>query len=192
MIFQLIPQDFGEEWHWTITRYQVAIAAGLLTKNDAVELLAGKLYKHIPEDNRHAATIRLLTHYFTNRLSKALLISPEQPIALGETDSQPEPNLVVCRHQADYYSIAPPKPNNILLTIEVAENSLIRARHLKAPLYARSLLPEYWIINLKEEQVEIYTQPSGERYGRLSTHARGTTFESPFNGLTVVDELFPG
>lgn len=48
--------------------------------------------------------------------------------------------------------------------MEIADSTLERDRTYKKRIYARAGIPVYWIVNLVEQQIEVYTQPdvSGE------------------------------
>ena len=54
----------------------------------------------------------------------------------------------------------PPSPHDAHLVIEVAGWSVCLDRHLKGPLYARAGIPEYWIVDLNGERIEVYREPS--------------------------------
>jgi Uma2 family endonuclease len=81
--------------------------------------------------------------------------------AIQTADSQPEPDLAIVKGPAGRYEARHPKPSEIALLIEVADTTLLDDRNLKGRLYARARLPVYWIINLVERKVEVYTQPRG-------------------------------
>ncbi|MBX3232121.1 MAG: Uma2 family endonuclease [Labilithrix sp.] len=55
------------------------------------------------------------------------------------------------------------------MLIEVAESSLTYHRETKAPLYASSGVPEYWIVDVSSRTLEVYSSPQGERYASLAT-----------------------
>ena len=179
-------------FNWTLERYQQAINCGILTEEDQLELLRGNLVTKMPVNVPHSACVKNLNRYFTPRYFDRYELITENPIALPDVDSQPEPDYVIAQLKEDNYLSGHPTVEDIFLLIEVSDSTLARDRIYKAALYAAAGISEYWIINLQENQVEVHTQPSGERYGTVTTHARGATFESPFNGATVVDELFPG
>lgn len=58
---------------------------------------------------------------------------------------------------------------NALLVIEVADSSLTTDRRDKAPLYAERGIPEYWIVNIPEENVEVYLHPEDGTYQTVET-----------------------
>jgi Uma2 family endonuclease len=53
---------------------------------------------------------------------------------------------------------------DVALVVEIAESSLLADRSEMSKIYARALIPIYWIINLIDRQVEVYTQPADDCY----------------------------
>jgi Uma2 family endonuclease len=45
--------------------------------------------------------------------------------------------------------------------MEVADSTLLYDRRWKLQLYAEAHIPEYWIINVVDNCVEVYTEPKG-------------------------------
>lgn len=81
--------------------------------------------------------------------------------AITLSRSEPEPDIVLaCGTWRDYRSHHPVS-NQIGLVVEVAESSLDRDRDDKGPLYAEAGIGEYWIVNLVDRQIEVYTHPTG-------------------------------
>ena len=80
---------------------------------------------------------------------------------LGE-DSEPEPDLAVVTGQPLEYVTH--HPTIALLVVEIAETSLLYDRSTKAQLYAEHLIPEYWIVNIPDRQVEVFRSPSKSGY----------------------------
>jgi Uma2 family endonuclease len=81
----------------------------------------------------------------------------EQPITLS--DSEPQPDIVLARGDHTTYRTRHPGPADIGLVVEVADTSLTVDRNDMARIYARAGLPVYWIINVVDRQVEVYTDP---------------------------------
>lgn len=89
-------------------------------------------------------------------------IRVQAPLALGG-DSAPEPDVAVVPGSLwDYES---EHPSTALLVAEVSRQSLLHDRKNKLPVYARYAIPECWILNLRNKTLEVYRDPSGERYG---------------------------
>ena len=77
------------------------------------------------------------------------------------SDSEPEPDVAVIRGDLDEYEHSHPGPQDVALVVEVADASLDRDRSIKKQVYARAGIPVYWIVNLPERRIEVYTAPSG-------------------------------
>ena len=77
----------------------------------------------------------------------------------------------------------------IVLLIEVADTSLEKDRLVKLPLYAAAEIQEVWIINLPEQQVEIYTHPMNERFNQLTSYQRTDTIEHQLVGTLKVEQI---
>jgi Uma2 family endonuclease len=78
---------------------------------------------------------------------------------------QPDVMLVTDRLYLDH-----PRPDDVLLLVEVSDSTLIKDTTLKLPLYAQRGIPEVWIVNLLQRRLEIYTAPQGSDYQRRMFH----------------------
>jgi len=146
--------------------------AGVFAEDERVELLEGHIHCVMPRSARHMRAISRLNRHIVPLLGEELSLRVQGPLTLSE-DSEPEPDLAVVR--AEDEASDERHPSTALLVIEVSEESLAKDRSVKAQLYARARIPECWIVNLRRETVEVYTEPdAGEgRYGTVHTYARG-------------------
>jgi Uma2 family endonuclease len=144
---------------FSVAKYQRMIESGALDKNDKVELLEGYVVLKMPRNPKHDSTIQ--------RSQKRLLrIFPPGwdlrcQLAVTLADSQPEPDFAIVRGDETWYENRRPGPGDIGLLVEVADSSLLRDIADKARIYARAGIPCYWVINLVDWAIEVYTQPSG-------------------------------
>ena len=81
--------------------------------------------------------------------------------AITTSDSEPEPDIAIVPGPADRYVDQHPVPADIALIIEIAESSLAEDRRDKQRIYARAGISLYWIVNLIDSQLEVYSDPSG-------------------------------
>lgn len=181
-----------EDFTWTVELYNRLISAGVLTPEHKVELLDGLIIKKMAINEAHAACVDGLQEYFYDKYRKQFTLRSENPVTLS-TDSVPEPDFAVCDRREDRYLNAHPTQNEVRLIVEVADSTVEKDRYYKARKYAMAGIKEYWIINVRDGQVEVHLEPDAdsEAYLQINRHLSGTTFESPFNGVTVVDELLP-
>ena len=186
-----ISRHSNGDFFWTVDRYHLAIDNGIFGEDDKVELIHGKIVNKMPAGAPHEECITLLAEYFRDRFGKQFRYRQEKSINLAELASEPEPDFAVVKDKK--YGTYRPAITDIYLLIEVANTSLDKDRSRKAELYAQAGLPEYWIVNLADRQIEVHLQPQPEqgRYGSLITYAEQDTFTSPFAGKVTVAELLP-
>ncbi|MEM9479309.1 MAG: Uma2 family endonuclease [Verrucomicrobiota bacterium] len=141
----------------TREEYQALGTAGILGSD--VELLWGVIVKKMSKSPLHVTVVRQLFSKLSAKLLPDFFLLKEDPI--GIENSEPEPDIAIVRGDVDDYTAA--HPETAELVIEVALTSLEMDRE-KASLYATAEVPEYWIVNVEEEIVEIHTEPSGEGY----------------------------
>jgi Uma2 family endonuclease len=56
--------------------------------------------------------------------------------------------------------------------VEVSDASVRFDRYGKAPLYSIAGIPEYWLVDLNAEVVEVYRHPSPDGYRSVETFNR--------------------
>lgn len=144
---------------FTVDEYHQMIQAGILGEDDAVELLEGWIVPKMPRNPRHDAVISFIADVLPPRLPKGLFCRGQS--AITTTTSEPEPDTAVIRGTQRDYVGRHPGPADMAMVIEVADSSLLRDRSLKGRIYAAASVPVYWIINLVDNLVEVYTDPTG-------------------------------
>lgn len=149
---------------FTVDEYYRLAEAGILSENDRVELVEGEIIEMVPIGSRHAAHVKRLISLLTSALDDRAIVAAQDPIRLDRF-SEPEPDIAVLRSRDDFYASAHPGPGDIYLIIEVADSSLEYDRSTKVPLYARFGVPNVWLLDLQDEQVECYASPEGGEYG---------------------------
>jgi Uma2 family endonuclease len=144
---------------FTLTEYHRMIQAGILTEDDAVELLEGWIVPKMPRKPPHDGTIQIVNNRLRRVLPPGWDIRVQSAITVG--DSEPEPDLAVVRGDERSYLQRHPGPTDVGAAMEVADTSLTQDRDDKGRILARARIPVYWIINLIDQQIEDYTDPSG-------------------------------
>ena len=161
--------------------------AGVLTENDPVELLEGWIVTKMPHRPSHDATIDQTDEVLRGQLPTGWRMRIQS--AITTDDSEPEPDLAVVLGPASRYAAHHPGPQDIALLIEVADSSLAHDRDVKGRLYARAGIAAYWIINLVDTQVEVYSEPSGPTadpcYRQHHTYRAGEVIPLVIGGQSV-------
>jgi Uma2 family endonuclease len=168
------------------TEYDRLVALGAF-EDERIELLHGVLVDMSPNDPLHVSPIDRLNMILTPALLGRAIVRIQSPI-VAHDESEPEPDVVVVP-LGDYRK---EHPASALLVIEVALSSLNKDRKVKAPLYAASGFPEYWIVNVAETAIEVHRTPSDGRYAGVTRHSIGEVLRpEAFPDVTVnVAEVF--
>ena len=148
-----------------VADYHKMIAAGVLGKDDRIELIDGELIEMAPIGDAHAGITNQLNYLLTRRSGEAYLVGVQTPLVL-DAHNEPEPDLLVLRWRADFYKYAKPTAADVCLLIEIADSSLTYDQTVKLPLYALHGIPEIWLINLPQRRFELYRAPRDGRYER--------------------------
>lgn len=164
----------SERRRFTVEEYERMAAAGILGEDDRVELIEGEIVTMSPTSSRHAACIDRGLRLLSRQLGDDVIVRVQSPIRLHER-SEPEPDLALLRFRDDFYAGAHPRPEDILLVIEVAETSRQYDRKVKLPQYARAGIPEAWIFDLSGEVAERHSRHEGGRYRTVARLRRGQT-----------------
>jgi Uma2 family endonuclease len=151
--------------------YDRLVAAGCF-EDEQIELLEGVLVAMSPQGTAHAYAVGQLNMLLAPALVGRAIIRPQCPFAASD-DSEPEPDLAVVP-KANYLH---EHPAGALLLIEVAESSLRKDRLIKASIYARAGVPEYWIVDINAGCIEVYRAPRDGVYAQITTHGRGETIQ---------------
>jgi Uma2 family endonuclease len=148
---------------WSVDDYHRMIAAGILTPSDRVELLDGQIIEMVPQDPPHASNTSSLGNDLVLLFANRAWIRTQLPITLAP-HSEPEPDIAVVRIDERRYRDRHPIPADIFLLIEIADSTLQSDRSHKAKIYAAANIPEYWIVNLKQQQVIVFRDPQTDGY----------------------------
>jgi Uma2 family endonuclease len=172
---------------FSVPEYHRLIQTGILTDEDAVELLDGYLVLKMPRNPPHDSVIGALTALLPQLIPAGWTLRIQPAMTLPQ--SEPEPDATLVRGSWRDYRGRHPIPADVGMVLEVADSSLDRDRDDKGPIYAAAGLPVYWIINLVDRQVEVYSQPtpSGTAvlYAQRQDYRLGDTVPMVLDGAVV-------
>lgn len=177
---------------FSIAEYDQMVATGILRDDDRLELIEGEIIAMSPIGPHHAAGVRRLDRILSRLLGDRSLISVQCPVAIPNW-SEPNPDLALLVPRADFYLEAHPLPRQVQVLIEVADSSFTYDTQVKAPMYAKAGVCEYWVVDLNTDRILVYTRPRAGRYSVVRAYAAGEHFTSQrFPGIKfVVGDLLP-
>lgn len=175
----------------TLDEYHRLIDIGFFPPTERVELIEGILHCMIPRGPRHAECLKQLLRVFVAQLGSeiaagALALKVQDPIVIPASDSEPEPDFALVTF-AERDHARHPTPEEVQLVVEIADTSLDADRGVKTRLYAAAAIDDYWIVNLVDDCIEVYREPTALKddvptYRQRTLYASGDTL-SPLHFL---------
>ncbi|HXG09180.1 MAG TPA: Uma2 family endonuclease [Gemmataceae bacterium] len=172
---------------WTKAEYYRLGELGFF-RGQKVELLEGTIVVASPQNWSHYSGLDRVAEVLRNALGAGVWVRTQAPLNLGLM-TEPEPDVsVVAGRRADYRD----HPTTALLIVEVSDTTLDYDRTTKASIYASAGIADYWVVNLVQDQVEIFrnpvadpSQPYGHRYADMTVHFSGMSI-NPLANPTVM------
>lgn len=162
--------EVASMWRFSVEQYQQMIASGTIVEDAPVELLEGWIVTKMSKNPPHIYSTEESAELIRDVLPRGYLIRRQDPITTN--DSQPEPDVSVIKGTRQDFRARLPNLNETVLVIEVSDATLRRDHTVKQRIYASAGIPVYWIINLIDSVIEVYTQPLPEekRYGEKNVY----------------------
>jgi Uma2 family endonuclease len=172
----------------TVDEYYRMAEVGLLAPDARVELIEGEIIDMAPIGTDHNGVVNQLNYLFHKAVGDRGIVQIQSVVRLDRS-SEPQPDVALLVPRTDFYRSAHPSPADVLLLIEVSDSTLRYDRDVKAPLYARHGIPEFWIVDLQNMSLRTYRSPVDGKYREEdSTKEPGVT---PIAALPAVEvDLF--
>jgi Uma2 family endonuclease len=157
----------------TVEQYDAMVAKGAFDElAQKIELVFGEIWAMNPAGPAHDALIEYLTHWsIRNPDDRQVRVRVQCGLSLPEWASRPEPDIlwVHSNHPRRRHPIA----REVLLLIEVSDASIVTDRSVKADLYSRAGIPEYWIVDAPDQLLHVHRHPGPHGYGAITTICPG-------------------
>ena len=157
----------------SVATYDRMVEAGILPETNRFELINGKLVEKVTKGEKHSASSERTWRAIHALLPAGWHVRIEKPVSIPRRRSEPEPDVSVARGGVDDYEDRHPGPADVALVVEVTRTSAAKDRGL-ARTYGGGGVPVYWIVNIPQRRIEVYSDPSGR--GRSAVYRQGTTF----------------
>jgi Uma2 family endonuclease len=159
--------------------------AAIFPPDSRLELIEGEILEMAPIGFNHAGHVIRLINFFTPLVAGKAIVNAQNPLQLGDL-SEPQPDFMLLKPNPDFYTSRHPVASDVLLLIEVADSSLAFDQNQKQRLYALHRIPEYWLLNLIDNCLEVYRRPRGDLYEEKTTLRAGDSVSlSQLPGITV-------
>lgn len=150
---------------------------GILPEESGWELIDGEIIHRVTIGSKHASVVRRLSRILERNFGELFQISGQNPIHIDEYN-EPEPDIALLKPREDFYAESHPRPEDVLLVIEISASTVEYDREHKKTLYAEAGIGEFWLVNLKDNTVEVYSQPKNGNYRLTRILERGENLQS--------------
>jgi Uma2 family endonuclease len=185
------PLETVPQRRFTVEEYHRMGETGILGPDERVELVRGVIRRMSPKNRAHVIACDLICDLLKEALKGRASVYQEAPHVAEAIDSEPKPDVMVCSdpNRSSYGT----NRTRVLLVIEVAESSLGYDRGEKAVLYAEAGVPEYWVVNLVDRELEVFRDPGEGRYRQdFRAAASDRVSPQPWPDVEIeVSALFP-
>jgi Uma2 family endonuclease len=177
-------------YKWTIERYHRAIEAGIFD-DQSIELLHGDLIVMPPEREPHAYYNTEAADYLRALLGEQAKIRDAKPVTLPN-NSEPVPDIAIVKPLGEVYLKHHPYPEDIFWIIEFSNATLNKDLGEKKDIYSEAGISEYWVVNLKYKQLQVFRDLCNGQYQTELTLNRGTIAPLAFPDVSLQVERFVG
>jgi Uma2 family endonuclease len=171
----------------SLDQYEAMVESGVFTARDRFHFINGFLVAKMTQNDPHCTADGLCGKELDRAIPPGWHVRSAKPIRLASQLSKPEPDRCVVRGNIRDYSHRSPEPADIALVVEIADTSLAEDRKL-ARIYGASGIFTYWIVNLVDRQVEVYTLPYADGYHARQDFVTGDELPVVIDG-TVTDRI---
>ena len=162
-----LPADLGvKRRSITVEAYHRMGEVGIIAPDARVELIEGEVVEMAPIGSRHSGMVTRLTRLLVQAAGDRGLVSVQNPVWLSRI-TEPQPDLTLLKPRADDYQSATPRPEDVLLVVEIAETSPRYDREIKVPLFAAHAIPELWIVDVGERVLWTYRELRAGAYAKI-------------------------
>ncbi len=166
------PTGAPTRHRFTVDEWDELDRLGFFHEEARVELIEGEIIDMAPIGDRHAACVDRLTRLAVLRADGLATVRVQGPVRPSRY-SEPQPDVALLVLRDDFYATGKPGPADTLLVVEVADTTLAFDRDRKGPMYAAAGLPEYWVVDVANEVVLVFTDPGPDGYRTSSTARTG-------------------
>ena len=170
---------------FSVAEYHKMIDSGILTPDHGVELLEGWIVNKMSIKPAHRSSVDRVNRRLARVLPDTWNLTCQGPITLS--DSEPEPDITIARGVEGTYDKRHPEPADIGALMEVGDSSLLDDRRYKGTLYARENIPVFWLINVVERKIEVYTDAQGGAYRNQVEYTEGQSVPLILDGVKIAE-----
>src|SRR5271154_3867052 len=168
--YRPVPVDPPRK-RWTRAECTTLEACGLWDQQ-RLELVHGELISKMGKKRPHVNALVAVQAWLVRTFGEQY-VNPEAPIDVAPEDNstnEPEPDLVVLAKPSREFQDANPRPSDLRLVVEISDSTLGFDLTMKAELYARAEIVEYWVIDVAARRLIAHRDPSDGLYRSITAY----------------------
>jgi len=150
---------------WTREECAVLEASGLWEQQH-LELIEGELISKMGKKRPHTNAM-VIMHAWLLRVFGEQFVNQEASMDVAPGDNainEPEPDLIVLARPSREIRSGNPQPSDIRLLVEVSDTTVKFDLTVKARLYARAGIAEYWVVDIPARRIVVHRDPQDGQY----------------------------
>ena len=182
------PETGVVPYRFTVEEYYKLGEVGILTAESRVELIDGLIVCKPMQNPPHSFVIRELVLFMVRLNGPDWTVQSQLPIDFAS--SVPEPDIAVLIGPSSRYRGRHVEVAEVRLVVEISDSTLVFDSTTKARLYAQNLIPVYWIVNIPDSRIEVYSTPTGgesAQYSQRTDFVAGQSVPVVLDGVTVAE-----
>lgn len=185
-----VPREFQPPlYRLSVRQYHDMLRQGILPDNDKVELIEGVLVQKMGRNPPHRFASQALRDLLPRLLPSGWFVDDQEEIITADSAAEPDIGIFRGTRRSFAEQGRHPGPEDTALVMEVSDTTLAYDASTKKRVYARARIPEYWIVNLVDRRIEVYTEPSGPgeepTYQHRQDYGSGATGPLRLDGCEV-------
>lgn len=177
-------------YHWTVDALYRALDAGVFEHPKRLELIQGRIIENMSQDPLHRSMRVRIARRLRSALMPQLVVIEECPVHIA-FDGELTPDVVALRGAEADYDERHPEGQDVAILVEVPNTTTTYDLSGKANQYARSGVPDYWVVLVNEAAIVRHRQPTLDGYAEV-VRLTGADMVSPLaapDAVWTVDAL---
>ncbi len=157
---------------WTRAECMVLQSSGVLDQQH-LELVEGDLIDKMGKNRPHVNSVALIVAWLLQVFGKPF-VNQDAPIDVAPEDNptnEPEPDVIVLNRELSNFLAGNPRPKDLHLAVEVSDSTVAFDLTVKAALYARAGIVEYWVLDINKRRLVVHRNPGQGRYESIVAYA---------------------
>ena len=186
-------EPFAGRKRWTRSDCDFLERLGMLPRR--YELIDGEVIEKVGQNLPHGICVMKAILWLAG-IFGGDFVQTQITVEIAADDqatNRPEPDVFVLAKPAQEYTRTPPA-SALRLIIEVSDTTLRDDLQIKAPLYARAGVPEYWVLDVSSRRLFVHRSPANGTYTTVEWYSDAESVSpeaSPENSVPIANLLPP-